>query len=456
LEGIAVISEQEDHVSPQRRDNVTLITKDIPVYTAQDVQQKTSKESFRNHEKPYFVIHIGPVKTGTTTLQCALQSLSQSLKKDGIIIAETESCRPDLDLSISTFTNNLTWTKGGAATYDNVVLGKAFAPNGLGQWSNDTDATGMPECWMQSYVKFAKGHAQQHHSIILSNEILSQTVTKFTQSFVDDLVESLDDFQVVVVVTYRPWFEWVASLQDQMTKNILVRQREWPGNEGGRRIDSLHRFMERQLRYKRQHTTKRQKYPFVDEIIPIFCNHSQIDLKIVDIHEDGDFVTNFVCKTLSGATGTCNALKNTNDTIEDRNKAENKLWYDILAVEAYEKGMVSGSRLRVYNRIRKFQQETLGKTSTDFPKICPPSGFLKRILKESIQAAKRIWPNPARHGRLERRHRRLFARAVEADKFCTINATAVLEDRGWIDFFNRMGAPGQRKQAISQISYTAS
>ena len=128
---------------------------------------------------------------------------------------------------------------------------------------------------MQSYVKFAKQHAQQHHSIILSNEILSQTVTKFTQAFVDDLVESLDDFQVVVVVTYRPWFEWVASLQDQMTKNILVRQRDWPGKGGGRRMDSLHRFMERQLRYKRQHTTKRQKYPFVDEMIPIFRNHSQ-------------------------------------------------------------------------------------------------------------------------------------------------------------------------------------
>ena len=159
-------------------------------------------------------------------------------------------------------------------------------------------------------------------------------------------------------------------------------------------------------------------------------------------------MTNFVCKTLTGATGTCNTLQNTKDTIGDRNKAENKLWYDILAVEAYEKGMVSGSRLRVYNQIRKFQQETLGKTSTDFPKICPPGGFLKRILKESIQTAKRIWPDPAHHARLEREHRQAFARAVEADKFCTINATAVLEDQEWIDFFNHMKKPGQRKQVI--------
>ena len=213
-------------------------------------------------------------------------------------------------------------------------------------------------------------------------------------------------------------------------------------------MDSLHRFMERQLRYKRQHDTRRQKYPFVDEMIPIFRNHSRVDLKIVDIREDGDFVTNFVCKTLNGATDTCTTLQNANDTIGDRNKAENKLWYDILAVEAYEKGMVSGSRLRVYNQIRKFQQETLGKTSTDFPKICPPTGFLKRILRESIQTAKRIWPDPAHHARLEREHRQAFARAVKADKFCTINATAVLEDREWIDFFNRMEERRQGKRAI--------
>lgn len=446
MEQIAVIGDKKDarHFS-LRHANVTAFDDTEEFHTS---QTELSKVDVPSKNKPFFVMHIGPLKTGTTTLQCSLQSLSRNLEMDGIVIAETESCRPDID---TTTFKNYTWTKGGEATYDNVVLGKAFAPNCLGQW-DDESASGMPDCWMNSYVKFAREHALQNHSVVLSNEILSQTMSQFPRTFVDDLVDSLDaHFQIVIVVTYRPWFEWVASLQDQMTKNILVRQRDWPEN-GGRRMESLHKFIERQLRQrKRPSLTKQQqqKCPFVDEIIPIFQNHSSVKLKIVDIHEEGDFVTNFVCKTLSGrATTTCDILKSTR--IGDKNKAENKLWYDMLAVEAYEKGLVSGSRLRVYNKIRKFQETTLEKSSTDFDKTCPPSGFLKRIERESIRITKKIWPDPSLDWKLEREHRAAFARAVEAEKFCTINATAVLEDPQWLDFFKSLKRRrGQRKQTIS-------
>lgn len=391
--------------------------------------------------KPFFVVHIGPVKSGTTTLQCALQSLSESLLHDKFVVAEAESCRPDYIQ-----TSNLNWTKGGVATYDNVVLGKAFAPSCLGQWKENV--TGMPDCWKDSYEKFAREHAQRNHSVIISNEIVSQLTSKIPASFVDDMLESLKDFRVVIVVTYRPWFEWVASLQDQMTKGVLEKVRDWPGhgNKRARKMEPLQNFVARQLRNRRQHRST-HTFPFVDDAIRIFQNHSGLQLEIVDIHKEGDFVTNFICKTLEGATITCDTLMSGNvGTIGDKNKAESKPWYDMLAVEAHERGLTSGSRLRVYRRIREFQEVTMDRTSTDFPKSCPSRSFLKHVLRESLQTEKKIYPKE-QHRQMGRKHRAAFARLVESEKFCTINTTAVLNDRQWIDFFNSM----KRQRPSTQI-----
>jgi len=423
------------HRDEERRINTNSLLKSLN--TIHDTNHTHPQSNFSHDSyKPFFVMHIGPVKTGTTTLQCALQSLSPSLRKDGFVVAETESCRPDINETA--LPSNLTWTKGGVATYDNVVLGKSFAPNCLGQWNES--ATGMPDCWTASYGKFAREEAQQNHSILISNEIIPQVTSKFSEKFVHDLVESLPDFRLVVVVTHRPWFEWVASLQDQMTKNFLNRPRDWPGRGTRvRKMESLQNFIARQLKYRRRRKNKRssQTYPFVDDAIHIFRNHSQVELKIVDIHEKGDFVTNVVCKKLVGATKTCNSLKSDNGMLGDKNKAENKLWYDMLAVEAHNQGLVSRSRLQAYKRIQEFQESKLNKTSTDFPKMCPPKSFLERIWKESIWTEKRVWSNQ-QHRKVERRHRAAFDRAVEANKFCTINATTVLEDERWLDFFKSM------------------
>lgn len=408
----------------------------------------TTFKSFHNTSnnklyKPLFVIHIGPVKTGTTTLQCALQSLSQDLLSlDKFVVAETESCRPDTPSTLS----NLTYTKGGVATYDNVLLGKAFAPGCLGQWSQNV--TGMPACWIDSYERFARQHAQQNHSIIISNEILSQVTSKVPVEFVYDLVESLHDFQVKIVVTYRPWFEWVASLQDQTTKGFLEKYRDWPGhgNTRARKLESLQHYIGRQLSNRRRQHLPAQSFPFVDDAIQIFQNDSRIQLEILDIREKGDLITNFVCEALSGATNTCNKLKSGNSKHhDDKNKAENRQWYDMLAVEAYEKGLVSSrSRLHVFKRIRDFQETRLNKSSTDFAKACPSETFLKRIWRETLRRQKNIRPKQ-QHGHIQRKLRITFDKAVQSEKFCTINATAVLEDQQWINFFERLGGRRRKK-----------
>jgi hypothetical protein len=428
------VNENPSFSSLQKDRHVNATFRSTKAINANYISQHNEKYQVQHDppSKPLFVMHIGPVKTGTTTLQCALQSLAKNLEADGFIVAETESCRPENN----TETMNLTWTKGGVATYDNVVLGKSFAPNCLAQ--HNENSTGMPDCWMESYAKYAQEQLQLNHSIIISNEIISQVTSKLTSAdFVDDLVDSLPGYRVVIVVTYRPWFSWIASLQDQTTKNFMTRPRDWPGEgKSSRKLESMQIFAARQLKYRRRNKISSKTYPFVDDAIQIFANHSRLELKIINIHDEGDLVTNFVCKTLVGATDTCNSLKSGNTTLADKNKAENKLWYDMLAVEAHEQGLVSKSRLAVYKRIQNFQEKTLGKSSTDFPKSCPSQSFLKRVLKESLQTEKKIYPQ--QYKKFERKHRKAFARAIQSEKFCTINATRVLEDKQWRNLFKRL------------------
>ena len=76
--------------------------------TREDPTQANSTQGISSHShrhrRPYFILHIGPSKTGTTSIQCALWSWQDQLMQDGYVVFHTNDCTPS--------SQKRRWTKG--------------------------------------------------------------------------------------------------------------------------------------------------------------------------------------------------------------------------------------------------------------------------------------------------------------------------------------------------------
>jgi hypothetical protein len=74
----------------------------------------------------------------------------------------------------------------------------------------------MPDCWQSSYLRFIRDQEKLNRSVLASQEILSNLPERLGAGhggeFLNDLAVSLGPrWHIVIIVTYRRWFEWVIS-----------------------------------------------------------------------------------------------------------------------------------------------------------------------------------------------------------------------------------------------------
>ena len=107
----------------------------------------------------------------------------------------------------------------------------------------------------------------------------------------------------------------------------------------------------------------------------------------MNTHKDEHLTTNLVCKGLNGATHTCSGLRKYDDQDHQRSRVKRRLRnrnasvnldYDILAVFAYENGLVDKSynRLDVTSAIKKYVKT----------KKCPNATVLEYMYNWSLES----------------------------------------------------------------------
>jgi hypothetical protein len=174
------------------------------------------------------------MKTGTTTIQCALRELEDNgiLEKHHFHLLETENCRPSKHVLEQHKRNGVTPTGRGEATYDNIVAGMAWLP---GCWLNWKKGQGMPTCWKDSYQRYLT--QSKNTSIIISNENIMKFVATYqtdSKLFMADLMQSLHDaggYQLIVIATYRRYFDWGVSVHHERNKvleSARPAHQKWP------------------------------------------------------------------------------------------------------------------------------------------------------------------------------------------------------------------------------------
>jgi len=397
------------------------------LHDAADMAQKAAARTVISAKpvigRPKFIFNIGPMKTGSTTLQNYGASDRMVLRKDSYV-----------------------WP---ASPFD--VIYTSITPSVECLLHPEKSVKECPPFHEDRLAKFKTYLSRNKHlNAYLCDEMFG--VLPDTPYVWQQLEFMKEDHDVELVVTYRRYFEWWVSFYVQAFKYDQEEEQltqDWPSKPLSEvhdvrynnhvkphheyfeimKTDETSIFMRRWgIKHGEMHPTEAQKNRFE----PHFPN-----IKVFNYHLDGDnLVGSFYCNMLPGAKSACEARTRLG-TKAHFNSAVNHN-YDILAVAAYEQGLIQkehpgNTRKQMAAAAQHRQEKMLNLEGIDFPMICMSESQLEELLQMSLKFERQILPEwAAQH---EEEHRAAFKRYVDKKKFCTIDADQVLKDDEWRSFF---------------------
>jgi len=402
---------------------------------------KASKEGENNNNNnkhsPVLILHVGPTKTGTSSIQCALQT-SPFLNKSSYeyIDKYQTGCNPGkYPLTNKRLPNH-------AAVMQLIVF----------QRSNKS-ADLLKKSLKRSY--------SNNHNAIISAEELDAMEYKSEKTW-DFLNEALlqpylyEKRNTHVVVTYRHLHERFLSsyYENVVTRKIKDR---WgnkiavPFPEHFSTMIGDEEYYDRQLNLGR--------------LIDAYERHS-FNVTIFNFHgdddsdEEEDVVTRFLCQ-LPRAAATCEAYKNdlkndanNNRSSGNRSRSSMKSYsqYDRIAKTAYNMKLFKQFNMTDINRLEvvqaiEYRMNSLGmKSYTDLPLDCVGDEELNTLLEMSIQNGRRVFKGRRTSTGTETgtgittyRQDDIIRTSFEAYKkrqeFCSVDVDSLLKERSWTHFF---------------------
>lgn len=399
-------------------------------------------------ELPYFILHVGPKKTGMYMFLFTKKEKVSSLYSfiSNIGCKGTTSIQSLLDSE--QFKRIL--------QKDNYV----FIGSGIGKNKGvlddskpiyHTDSNHDTLELSSDLVQKVKQLRQSRTNIIASSEYLGTMQECWRQLLFPE--DTDQQWNVQIVVTYRRFFSYLPSDWNQHYKVYrinnegrpkLPRHFNWPGINGDYEIQSFVDWFDTKHyqggKKEPGHLAKRN-YDSWTKL------SSKANVRIVSLYEEGGLVENFVCQAMVGAKHACNTLKSpsSNTSTEmgairllNANESIN-LDHDILAVHAYQKGLVNKkfTRVQVANAV-ELQAQSLDEEGIQYFQSClnnDMTRFLRRWSLEYEEWALRKLPGEIEFISDLTDFNNDWLSVLKSNKLCSIDAEKTLAMQPWKDFF---------------------
>ena len=380
---------------------------DVRTFSFMDgiVCHSNNKDSSHD-SKTTALIHMGPHKTGSSSLQILTETFMNELKEDGYHLP---------------FDWAKNYTKVG---WNNQVhFASCFLQDNPYAGPVKITYPCNPELLHAATEIGAEGK-----SMLVSTESFAHTKDKGQKI----LAAYLKDFdQVVVVLFYRRYFEWLTSLINEQWKTRKFGDEfefKWETSI----VDQIQTMMiDENLIFREYFGGTHDVYVLNGMLRKHFEN-----VEVVNMHNEKDNNEEFFCEVLPNANRTCEAAKGRAKEIA-ANPSKDLIWGD-LAYKATKQGMVQiqndQQMTQVTNAVQNHQLKTLGLTRDNLPLTCPSSEALDHLLSVSLMMEESFFPEFYESPLGEESLRASFKKYSEI-KSCTINADEALRDAVWIDFF---------------------
>jgi len=279
---------------------------------------------------------------------------------------------------------------------------------------------------------------KEDRNLVGSNEFLGSLNDEKRQAWVDATRDkknvTRNKWNMTVVVSYRRLHELLPSSYNQHFKKNRIKSEtredghhNWPGVQGNYKIPTFLEYLANKVDLNKHISA--QTYEAWGKDFPV---------SIFNVHQEGDLTTNFVCQAIPDADRMCHRLTNEGPEETKRHDNGSTLFvdYDILAVIAYEKGLVheSDNRYELCRAI-ELQHKELMKSERDLPRACPDKDSLDQLYKASLKFES--WALALAFGvsKPVTDFNESWNTTLEKEKLCSVNATAALEQDTWREFF---------------------
>ena len=361
---------------------------------------------------PLAMLHMGPGKTGTSSIQDALRdnNILESLDEDG------------WDASLI------------RGTSESKTIGKCIF------YHQDCKSEG----WRNALNATVSNGAERGKDLLMSNEAMAHFDLASNVYWKQLSLLLKKHYRVHAILAYRRYFEWVPSYYMQQYKikgPYGKRTINWP-SQGGVIIPSFVEFWNQMHHHTELEGLEPRHNQWDEETgLPIHktlkiksrLEAQSISVTIMNYHS-GDVTETFFCSALPHAHRTCQKIKNRNAI--RKNKSTDIFDYDIIAVAAKEAGLLRDDVGRSSSRahIKRFLVTTNQTVERDLPLKCLEKSKESLLRQISYEAEEQLMPS------LLSSFNTSFAAAIEKHKFCNVDATILLQNKTWRSFLSSIGS----------------
>jgi hypothetical protein len=403
-----------------------------PAIAASDHHAGNNKTVVGAGARPQLILHIGPHKTATSASQCELTYLKETLHDDasfeylGRVYGE---CFPNKNKPFTRYT---------------VDTRKLLSC--LNRHDPDKRPCNQQKEW-KDFQSLLEKLAKSQRNVVLSDEAFSRlAVTDDNlQLFHATLTKHFD---VKVVIVYRRYFEWVVSMHNEKYKPLQRRERyqKWPDEKHGEAMRTFPDYYRRVLQGQGiggyQLAAEKNNLHAVEYLKNVFEKRFE-DIRIFNMHQapqGGPLVTRFMYDILPEAASNKRVQKKLeNNNAPMRTNPSICLDYDLLAVAAHEKGLLSSHLKR--SQVARAVSIALSKVSSNYtaslPRECLTPEEEAVMLDRSLTFEQRLFPEES-SSEATQQHQSAFAKASSNLSFCNIDADAVLKNNAWQKFFRSL------------------
>jgi hypothetical protein len=351
------------------------------------------------------VIHMGPHKTGTTTIQEGFDrannyALSKYLSLDRYKMPWNEILRNE---------GRHRSTKGLQANENQVNFATCFV--------EETHPNAVIYPCDYNLLLEGSAIASRKDNLFMSAESFSEIMPnelKLLASYLSQWDE------VKIIIFYRRYYDWLLSSYGEAYRYEKVTDRQ-----------SILEFLE--MSHIRTHI--HNPYPRLKE-------HFE-NIEVVNYHErksKGDLLEYFYCHSLPDATHTCNAIQSKDSNAVGLNNKSKTMEYEYLAFAAFDAGLhtidISNDedlKNILVKAVKDHQEKTLNLTSIDLMRVCPKQHILDQIWNITLTNQRMFFPDP-----IDESDMKLEFEVLSKTKMCEVDVKSILESKVWRDFFTEM------------------
>ncbi|GFH61090.1 hypothetical protein CTEN210_17566 [Chaetoceros tenuissimus] len=358
------------------------------------------------YTKIHAVVHMGPHKTGTSSIQDASKKFQNELRKDGYEMPWAIAIE---DPIVSNRKPNA-WIR---QAHNQVRFAKCFIP--------ETFANKF-SC-IEDLLSAGQEIAKKRKNVLISTEFFDE----IDATGIDKLTTYLSRWdEVKIVIYYRHFYSWIYSYYNQMGKGQKLRDQNFAD------------FIQNNTLFAK-HTNTAYTAPLIKRLKASGIRDD--DIIIINMHDKslGGPVESFYCHDTIKTPNTCEAVRNEKEIALNGSISLDEIHLTYAAIEA---GLYKFKGKMIPQAVFKRVRTKISSSNIQLKRKCIANddAIVNMLWEKSLEYKDELFPShdTIKHSRLEEENMRLdFDKSFEK-AFCWVDKGDALSQDSWKEFFKNL------------------